>query len=94
MFDARLIPRYAEAEAGLGSILAIKCDARGKLQSRSPPMRAPVQFCNGQFRRRKTVGGANASDELVKKLHIHNKYSVVLSAYVLLVCLHDIVILQ
>jgi hypothetical protein len=33
-------------------------------------------------------------DELVKIIHIHNKYSVVLSAYIFLVCLRDIVILQ
>ena len=34
------------------------------------------------------------SGGLVKIIHIHNKYSVVFSAYIFLVCLHDIVILQ
>ena len=53
-----------------------------------------VLYVMASFAGRKPVCGANASDELVKKLHIHNKYLVLLSAYVLLVCLRSIVILQ
>ena len=36
----------------------------------------------------------SALGELVKIIYIHNKYSVILSAYIFLVCLRDIVILQ